>query len=440
MKNAASWTRALHDHRRRQQRGVAAIAMALLSLGVSGAGLVSFMLTRAQDGHSQVLNQSQVLAWADKAVRDFALANGRLPCPAAAPNGEEDCSNLAGTSAKGWLPVASLSDAQHDGRGSARITYLVSLGQEGAGSLTDLSASTAAFLPRLENGLPQTNYPGYAGPPAEFPSGQSAIRGTMDICAKLVMLRGGWQVHLEQTQLNGAPVATVVPERWRIAADNTVAPGAPVLSANLAYGVAVAAQGAPAAASSSNADFGLQQMESPSRPRDAQYQDMVKITGPAELYDAFGCAGAIASLDTMLVAHAWSGVNEGNRQGGIKFAGRVIEISRLGLAADTIGLTTQMAEQANALFNNSGNVVKLAQAQANFLFEWPFIPVHIAGIAQASAGAAMTVIDMAISAAAMAVDVIYMQGYGAAKDTLESFTVWTGGRGMLEQVHELGIP
>ncbi|MGE0100461.1 MAG: hypothetical protein AB7S86_19140, partial [Hydrogenophaga sp.] len=42
--------------------------------------------------------------------------------------------------------------------------------------------------------------------------------------------------------------------------------------------------------------------------------------------------------------------------------------------------------------------------------------------------------------AAMAVDVIYMQGYGAAKDTLESFTVWTGGRGMLEQVHELGIP
>ena len=262
------------------------------------------------------------------------------------------------------------------------------------------------------------------------------------MCAKLLRLRGGFQTYTRTVVVDGRTVEQVLPRRWRIAADTplTVTQRTePVVANQMVYGVAVAAPGASDATSGSNANFSMAQLESPLRVKSTTYQDAVKVVRPAELYDAFGCAGAIAALDTMAVADAWSGVNEGNRRGVIRFANRVIQITELALAADTVGAAIQAAELANGVWNNGGNLVKLLQAQANFLFEWPFIPVHVGGIAQAVAGGVLTAVDVGISAGAIAIDVIYRDGYMQAKNRLEAFTVWTGGRDLLEQAQQLGI-
>jgi hypothetical protein len=404
---------------RRQERGVAAIAMALVSVGVAGAATVSFLLLRAQDAQIQDVSQAQVLTWADAAVKDFAVAHGRLPCPATSQNGAENCSGTG----KGWLPVASLVNSTGPLPGLVGTQTTDVLASMGVRYLVapNISSSATTFLPRLEDGEPLSGY----GSPSEtgLAAGVLPIEKTMETCDRLFVLQG-WEDDGNQ--------------RWRIAHDGELPNAlAPVTAQNMAYGVAVAARSAPKSASGINADFGDARMESPERARDVQYKDLVKITRHAALYDALGCSGAIASLDTMAVAQVWSGVNEGNREGVIRFANRVIDITELALAADTIGLGIQGAELANGLWNNRENAQRLFEAAASFLFV--FIPIHVSGIVQATVGTVLTVIDLGISATAVGVDLLYINAYTEARDRLDAFTVWDGGRAMLEQAQLDGM-
>ena len=131
MKNTGRFSRMHSSRSRRRERGVAAIAMALMSVAVAGAAMVSFMLTRAQDTQGRVSGQADLLNWADSAVRTFALSNGRLPCPASQKNGVEDCSVGSAHFAKGWLPVASLLAVAPTGDSrviTSEIRYLVNSG------------------------------------------------------------------------------------------------------------------------------------------------------------------------------------------------------------------------------------------------------------------------------------------------------------------------
>lgn len=426
---------------RRRERGVAAIAMALMTVAVAGAAVVSFMLTRAQDTQGRVSGQADLLNWADSAVRTFALSNGRLPCPASERNGPEDCTVGSTHFAKGWLPVASLMTVapQDSGRViTSDIRYLVNSGpwvDEGRGTDSDLTTRTTPFRPRMENG---EDLKPYEVPLVPSDLGTEGL--TVDLCGKLLNLNRGWQRYQQQVLVNGNMETVNKFERWRITGDAArAAPSNPFQASELAYGVAVSAQGAPREASASNANFRLGQLESPLRPRDPLYQDMVRITRPAQLYDAFGCAGAIASLDTLLVVHGWSGVNEGNRRGSIKFGDQFIGFTELGLTADTIGLTLDGIDAGIAVYNGAFNATKLAQAAANFAVEFPFIPVHITGMALAVAGGVQSAINMGFSIGAVFMDSYYLDGYRKFRQMQRDTTVWTGALPMLLQAHQLGI-
>jgi hypothetical protein len=64
--------------------------------------------------------EREALLWADKAIIGFASTYHRLPCPAAMPNGDEDC-----TLAKGWLPRELNLDVSAFEPGHLPMRYMV---------------------------------------------------------------------------------------------------------------------------------------------------------------------------------------------------------------------------------------------------------------------------------------------------------------------------
>ncbi len=398
---------------RARERGVAAIAMALLSMGLAGAAIVSFLLTRSEEAQTQVENQADVLAWADQAVRDYAMVNGRLPCPATSRNGFESCNGAI----KGWLPVRTLlgssATARPEGVTHLPIRYITN----GAG----MSTASSAFMPRLESGAPMEDYP------------TNIVSGT-DLCEKVLAV-GGRQSFQVSSMVEGVEVQRPLPRSWLVQADVPLASATWIHSNELVYGVAVAAQGASDSASGLNASSG-NRFELPTRQKSHQYQDLVRVVRPFEFYNHFGCGTTAASLDTMAVAHMWSGVNEGTREGVIGFADKIVDIVRYGLIADGIFLVTQTADLANGVYNNGGNVIKMAQA-ASVPWLWHWVPVHAQGIVTAVIGMTLTVVDLAISSLNIVMDTMYMAAYQAAADELGAFQVWTGGLPMLEAAHRL---
>lgn len=414
------------SHAGRRENGVAAIAVALLSLGVAGAASVGLLLTSAQDAQTRDVDQSQVLVWADQAVRDFAISQGRLPCPATARNGAENCGEKA---SKGWLPVASLRESrQFEGPARALekldIRYLVNHGPHGTGSDTDITTFRPVFKPRLESGKPVADYP-------------EDVVGSMDLCARLTLMRGLLAYKIKE-KVNGLEVERELLRSWRLRPDAVVTTDAALPVSQMLFGVAVGAPGASRGASGVNADLDDLQLESPLRIRGNGYTDLVRITGPGEFYDRLGCGAAMASLDTLAVAHVWSAVNEGNRKGGIKFIDEVVKITKKAMLADGIDLGIQAADALNGGWNIGENSTKLAADAATFWNLWK-IPFRVEGIATASMGVALSAIDMGVTAGAVLMDFSYMLTYSAAGDRLRSYNVWTGGRDLLRDAHLQGM-
>jgi len=410
----------------RREKGVAAIAVALLSMAVAGAATISFLLTSAQDTQARDTGQSQALAWADQAVRDFTLTHGRLPCPAQSRNGVEVC----GSRAKGWLPLKSLEDFLPDAHADRALSkldirYLLNQGAGGAGSASDISALKPTFKPRLESGEAVSGYP-------------DNIVGSMELCAKLIGLQG-LLPYVKTELINDVRVSRALPRSWRVLPDLPVSNEAIMPASSMLFGLAVAAPGAPKAASGVNASLGELSFESPLRLRTNEYKDLVRVVKPGAFYESLGCGAAIASLDTLAVAHVWSSVNEGNRTGGLRFIDRIVDITQMAAMADGIALGIQLADLANGFWNVGGNFTKLMQAQLNFFFEFWAIPIHLFGISQAVGGAILTAIDLGMSAGAVAMDLYYLNGYQQAGDRLRSFQVWAGGRDLLRDAHMQGM-
>lgn len=222
--------RAAHErtgHAGRREKGVAAIAVAMLSLTVAGAASVGFLLTNAQDAQTRDIDQSQVLTWADQAVRDFAITQGRLPCPATSRNGAENCDASA---SKGWLPVASLRESLPDDAVSTAlekldIRYLVNLGKDGAGSATDITTFLPVFTPRLESGKPVSDYP-------------NDVVGSMDLCARLTLMQG-LHPYKKKEQVSGLQVERELLRSWRLRPDSVVSTEIALPASQMLFGLSL---------------------------------------------------------------------------------------------------------------------------------------------------------------------------------------------------------
>ncbi len=388
-----------------RQRGVFAIALAAVALGVAGAMLGSHLLQRAQASARNVQGQADALRWADAAVRGYVLTHGHLPCPAAQPRGAEARNGDANRTCaqnKGWLPVASLVDvanADEPLESHLDIRYLA--GRGGA-----LARAQATFQPRLADGTALAGFPGGTGSPG------------LDFCARL------------QGAFN--PL-----RRWGMAADAPFDPAVPVSGNAMVYGVAVAAHGASAALSGLNERFGDLRLESPLRARDTRYADRVRVVMPAAYFEAFGCGPLMASLDNMAVAQTWTEAAIGSRAGNIEVGQILGKIVLTATISDGLYLVDTVGGLANGIYNNASNILGIVKA----ILSWQFyrIPVHVKGIGWAIGGMAISAVDVARIAVALSLDATISHLYFQLSADAEALPVWTGAvNGVLQPAYQQG--
>jgi hypothetical protein len=365
-----------------RQRGVAAIAMSMLTVAVAGAVLGSFLLYRSQQAQSQAQEQRHAMSWAHQAVQAFVAIHGRLPCPAALRAGNEDCSSGAG---KGWLPVSSLL-ASTGASGSPApesmaMRYLVNRGAGG-----DLAMSGAIYQPVF--------------PPGERPAAYPMdIAGTMDVCARLLS-----------------------------AAD----------AEGMAYGIAVAAPGGSESASGTNADFAQPGFESPHKAVDLVYRDRVSLRTRGEVAEAARCSDVSASLDALAAATTWVDAALSIQQANVERGNINADINTLGAISDGFYLVDSMADLTNGVYNLVNNAVKKGIASSN-PFLWPYVPVHAGGMSKALAGVALSAVDTARNAGTLAIRAGQVQAFRNMSRAAIDQPVWQGALGMLATAHEVGI-
>lgn len=110
-----------HMNSDKRQRGMSLVTLALLLLLIGGALMAGIAYFRASIPSDVASSQKDAMNWADQAVLGFASTQHRLPCPAATPTGDEDCSL-----AKGWLPAKALNlDATMFQPGLLPMKYMV---------------------------------------------------------------------------------------------------------------------------------------------------------------------------------------------------------------------------------------------------------------------------------------------------------------------------
>lgn len=369
----------------RRQRGVAAIAISMLTVAVAGTALGSFLLYRSQQDQSHAQEQRHALFWAHQAVHTFVAIQGRLPCPATSRAGNEDCNSGTG---KGWLPVRSLlATAGANGSPAPANMAMRYLVDRGAGDNSgDLATGGALYQPVFSPGERPEVYP-------------TDIAGTMDVCTRL---------------LNAADAE------------------------GMAYGIAVAAPGAAGSASGINADFAQPGFESPRRAIDLVYRDRVSLRTRGELVDAARCSDVSASLDALAAATTWVDAALAIQKANVERGNINADINTLGVISDGFYLVDSMADLSNGVYNLMHNATKKGIAASN-PFLWAYVPVHAGGMSKALMGVALSAVDTARNAGTLAIRAGQVQAFrNMSRDAIEQ-PVWQGALGMLAMAHEVGF-
>jgi len=383
--------------------------MSLLSVAVAGAALGSFLLQKSEFTLVKTSEQRDMLVWAAQAVKGFAAAHGRLPCPASSRSGPENCSS---GQAKGWLPLSTLLATPGTTPDLAPVAaphrwpirYMVN--RTGGGELGDMAATQALFKPAFPSGEQPADYP-------------ADTVSTLDLCARLAATEG-----------------FALP--WSDSTHAAPDEGAPVGVSQLAYGIAVAAQGASDSVSGVNADFGVSLMESALRPTDSAYTDKVTLATPVKLHEALGCSSATSSLDIMAMAAAWVDHAAATRLANIERAERTAELTELGVMSDGFYLVDSLADLGNGVYNMADNAAKQVIAAANPEL-WPYIPVHASGITKGAAGVALSAVDTARNAGTLALRIKQARVLRETAEAASGQPVWDGALHMLLSAHEVGL-
>lgn len=359
--------------------------MSLLTVSVVGAALGSFLLYRSQHVQSLAQQQHNAATWAHQAVQAFVTAHGRLPCPAAVRAGSERCAAGIG---KGWLPVGSLLAAA-GARGlpapsGVAMRYVVNRGAEGSDD--DLAVSGSLYQPAFL--------------PGERPEAYVAdIAGTMDICERLTGRADRDQV---------------------------------------AYGIAVAAPGAPDSASGINADFNQPVLESPRRVVDAVYSDRVSLRTRGQVSDFARCDDVGASLDAVAAAATWVDAAHDIQLANVERGSLNADINALGVMSDGFYLVDSMADLSNGIYNLMDNALKKGIASSN-PFMWFYVPVHAGGMSKALTGVALSAVDTARNAGTLAIRAGQVQAFKDMSRDAIAQPVWRGAIGMLATAQEVGL-
>ena len=343
-----------------------AVLVGLLGLGMA-AGLV---FLKAQEISQRETERTALLAAADRAVVNFAVINGRLPCPDSAGGGVENCA--VGVH-KGWLPAVTLGlDASAPARGVTRLRYIA---YRGAGA--DLATAVDRFSP--------AKWDYYATPSAgtSFGAYSPAQISVVDLCRGL-------------TLASGDPASAL-----------TAHTGVGTARVNVAY--ALADGGSDMDGTGDQFDDALNPsatpgLELPSRPADANYDDRVVAHGFANLSSLLNCATATRSLDAM--GQAVEVNNEVRSQAESTRLMAIIMSAMNGVKAlvQTAKLVMSGIALGTAIAILSAAVGALAGAIGTcfVLVGCALIPGYAAAVASAALGVALASTTVALNAAAVA--------------------------------------
>ncbi len=347
----------------RKMSGLGLLEVMLFVFVVGTILVVGYAWMLAQQQVVRAEQQTAILQQADRFIEAFASANFRLPCPADAPGGVENC---APGNVKGFVPAGSLglagSSAQ---KGIGQLRYLVNRTATG-----DVSVSSNSFEPHKWDGaLWGLNK-----------------RTTADYCTTLA-----------NTSTTGARVFN---------AANT--PRA------IAYAIAHA--GATDADSNGNMFDGrnanaLAEMDAPENaPITGTYDDHVIARTAVELAYNSGCEGLTSSLD--MIALGVEVIDEGNTAkvmatvmssvlaavGAVKTGVGVYKVYQAGVAVG--GAVTTLSAAASLLAG--------AIASCVFIVGCAEIPHAAASVAAAAAAIASGALAVAAGAVAIALNATYV--------------------------------
>jgi len=271
------------------------VQVMLILLLVAALTAAGFQILQSRAAPEASVGQEQALAWADQAVAAFAAANSRLPCPAAEPNGREDCA--LGLS-KGYLPTGTLDTffdhnsssiigASGIGRLPSPVLYAVyraSAASPAVGDGIDLSLADSRYAP-LHYDADKDEFE----PRPAFDKGDYDAVNGLDFCAAL-------------GQAGALPYSS---GRLNI-------PAASGASMNVAYGVAIAGPTPGRDGRFDDANSGNDvRLAAPGAAASADYDDRVRVRTFDSLAQAAGCTllspmaaakGRAAFYDTVPVA------------------------------------------------------------------------------------------------------------------------------------------
>jgi hypothetical protein len=302
---------------RRQTGGVSLLTLAILLLLLGGTLALGLNYFRASLPSTEASREREALLWADKAIIGFASTYHRLPCPAAAPNGAEDCAL-----AKGWLPSTLDRDVSAFEPGRLPMRYMVYRDPsllDGAETHHDLAIGEAGATNeageilfdsdgrlRPYNAFEPAGWDHDARPDptaikdADPHSGRytGRIQEQVEVKDSFGLVTGVEDVDVVFNARNGLDMC----ETLRLVSVKQAGPGVDTTlahytrggaaAANVAYGLAL--PGRFDASGNNNLFDGVNAvaapvMEAPDRGHDAGYDDYVFVRDVDSLMSAFGC-------------------------------------------------------------------------------------------------------------------------------------------------------
>lgn len=390
------------------EAGFTTLALCAAMVVMTGA-LIAGNYLRQSYRERNALEASQLEAAidAEEALSGFVMANGRLPCPAKARAGVEDC-----TMSKGWLPVKTL---QSDPLGSdllesAVVRYVV---YRGGGLLDpDLAAPRDVYAPRKIDGTRA-----YSSP--------SVING-LDLCESLRQIAPNEASSMIWLASQGTNTTPRRLDRAHIQNSAGVT--------NLAFGIAVAAPGAAESLSGGNADFGNLGLEDPDRVADAQYRDLVIARDASSLFNSLGCTSGVGALDTAAIASAWSPAAVAAKDDNIKAFKRIVQIEGIAVAGAGAGVSSVSGSILNLTWS-------LADSALLMLFgPTPLQYIHGAqGVATSTKGLAEAYPALIKELASTLAEGSNLVGYKVLHDEYAEMFVWDASTPNLQHLDTLGI-
>lgn len=415
MKSAALFA----SRRSHEQSGVAAIALAVVLVTFCGVLLLGNMVDREREAGSAAQQQQETARWAEEAIRTFVAIYGRAPCPALKWEYGEDCSGFS----KGWLPVLTLEEASPSGKRFSKRAPTFYMVYNGGGA----TRSDPALM------MPLSMMPGGSMRPEGFTPalvdgsavpGYPDVRSSMDVCGYLGALSG---LAGTAVSASGALPGGGRTDRAYIVEDGVLK--------NVAYAFAVTLPGNPRPADDLNGSLAASVMESPLRPADAGYTDIVRAVYPETLSRRLFCDVVGNSLTSLASAQAWAADAESLKAGNMQGARDIEKMGAPIAASDFVLLLGELANDINSKFNFGDNLGKaLAAVQTP-----PLFLNYVTGAITALKGGILTVADLVKSITNTALDTRFVVEYVQAGKAAEQIPVWTDGLPILQKADEFGL-